>query len=280
MYYGIDEIKSLDIQAYIINRWERVLGYAYNYEYTRQAMNRYELQKLDLASYGLLGIFMILTWKFNVDRSIIAIILMYILTMVSEFENVLRNIRHSEMGIESLKRLENIGEYTDIPLDTENNSDLLNSDYELIFENVSGGYLNGQYVFDKICVNIKKGERVLIQGESGIGKTTLFNCLENLVSYEGNLYFQGINIKNIDRKELRDRICVIIQENLILDDSLSENLDPYGEYTLEEKINALKVVGWYDYNLQMNCCNLSKMERLSVALARVCLKKSRCLIIR
>lgn len=35
MYYGIDEIKSLDIQAYIINRWERVLGYAYNYEYTR-----------------------------------------------------------------------------------------------------------------------------------------------------------------------------------------------------------------------------------------------------
>lgn len=243
-------------------------------------MNRYELQKLDLASYGLLGIFMILTWKFNVDRSIIAIILMYILTMVSEFENVLRNIRHSEMGIESLKRLENIREYTDIPLDTENNSDLLNSDYELIFENVSGGYLNGQYVFDKICVNIKKGERVLIQGESGIGKTTLFNCLENLVSYEGNLYFQGINIKNIDRKELRDRICVIIQENLILDDSLSENLDPYGEYTLEEKINALKVVGWYDYNLQMNCCNLSKMERLSVALARVCLKKSRCLIIR
>lgn len=162
MYYGIDEIKSLDIQADIINRWERVLGYAYNYEYTRQAMNRYELQKLDLASYGLLGIFMILTWKFNVDRSIIAIILMYILTMASEFENVLRNIRHSEMGIESLKRLENIGEYTDIPLDTENNSDLLNSDYELIFENVSGGYLNGQYVFDKICVNIKKGERILI----------------------------------------------------------------------------------------------------------------------
>lgn len=29
----------------------------------------------------------------------------------------------------------------------------------------------------------------------------------------------------------------------------------------------------------MNCCNLSKMERLSVALARVCLKKSRCLLL-
>ena len=127
--------------------------------------------------------------------------------------------------------------------------------------------------------DIQKGERVLIQGESGIGKTTLFNCLENLIPYNGNIYFQGINIKNIDKKELRDKICVITQENFILDESLSDNLDPYNEYTYEEKISALKSVGWNTYDLQVNCSCLSKSERLSVALARVCLKNPDVLLL-
>lgn len=279
IYNGIREIEALDIQEYMIERWERTLGYAYNYEYTRQAINRYELQKIDLAAYGLLGVFMILTWKFSVNEGIVAVILMYILTMISEFENMLRNMRHAEIGIESLKRMEMMEEYAGDSLETEKHSNLLNSEYDIVFENVSGGYAAGQYVFDKICFNIRKGERVLIQGESGIGKTTLFTCLENLIKYEGNIYFRGVNIKNIDIKELRDKICVITQENLILDESLSENLDPYHEYTLEEKINALKVVGWQDYDLQVNCSRLSKSERLSVALARVCLKNPDVLLL-
>lgn len=279
IYNGIYEIEALNIKEYISDRWEKTLGNAYNYEYTRQAINRYELQKIDLVAYGLLGVFMILTWKVNIDGGIVAVILMYMLTMISEFENMLRNIRHAEIGMESLKRMEMMGKYSTDSLQTEIYSNIPNCEYDIVFENVSGGYVSEQYIFDKICFNIQKGERVLIQGESGIGKTTLFNCLENLIKYDGNIYFRGINIKNIDIKELRDKICVITQENFILDESLSDNLDPYNEYTYEEKINALKLVGWNEYDLQVNCSSLSKSERLSVALARVCLKNPDVLLL-
>ncbi len=279
IYNGIHEIEALNMEEYIIDRWERTLGNGYNYEYTRQAINRYELQKIDLAAYGLLGVFMILTWRFHVDGGLAAVIFMYMLTMISEFENMLRNARHAEIGIESLKRMEMMGEYSADSLQPERYSNIPDCGYDIVFENVSGGYVSGQYIFDKICINIQKGERVLIQGESGIGKTTLFNCLENLIPYNGNIYFQGINIKNIDKKELRDKICVITQENFILDESLSDNLDPYNEYTYEEKISALKSVGWNTYDLQVNCSCLSKSERLSVALARVCLKNPDVLLL-
>ncbi len=279
IYNGIREIEALNIQEYIVDRWEKVLGCAYDYEYTRQAINRYELQKIDLAAYGLLGVFMMLSWKFSVDEGMVAIILMYILTMISEFENMLRNIRHAEIGIESLKRLEMMQEYANGDLKTENYKNLLDEDYDIVFENVSGGYGAGQYIFDKISFQIKKGERVLIQGASGIGKTTLFNCLENLINYEGNIYFRGVNIKNMETKELRNKICVITQENLILDENLSENLDPYHEFTYEKKIEALKSIGWKDYDLQANCGNLSKSERLLIALARVYLKNPDVLLL-
>ena len=279
IYNGIYEIDALDIKEYISKKWEQTLENAYNYEYTRQAINRYELQKIDFAAYGMLSVFMVLTWRFNIDIGLIAVVLMYLLTMVSEFENMLRNIRHAEIGIESLKRMEMMSQYTTESLQTEICRDMPNCEYDIIFDNVSSSYVPGQYIFDKICFNIRKGERVLIQGSSGIGKTTLFNCLENLIKYDGNIYFRGINIKNINIKELRNKICVITQENFILDESLSDNLDPYNRYTYEEKISALKSVGWDISDLQKNCSSLSQSERLFVSLARVCLKNPDVLLL-
>lgn len=279
IYNGIYEIDALGIKEYITKMWELALENAYNYEYTRQAINRYELQKIDFAAYGMLGVFMILTWKFNINSGLIAVVSMYLLTMISEFENMLRNIRHAEIGIESLKRMESMSQYNMETMQKKTYRDISNREYDIIFDNVSSSYVPGQYIFDKICFNIRRGERVLIQGASGIGKTTLFNCLENLIGYDGNIYFCGINIQNISIKELRNKICVITQENFILDESLSDNLDPYNRYTYEEKISALKSVGWDVSDLQKKCSNLSKSERLFVSLARVCLKKPDVLLL-
>ena len=46
---------------------------------------------------------------------------------------------------------------------------------------------NGKQVLDKIDLSINDGERVLISGDSGIGKTTLFRCIAGLETYEGSI---------------------------------------------------------------------------------------------
>ncbi|OGZ85571.1 MAG: cell division ATP-binding protein FtsE [Candidatus Staskawiczbacteria bacterium RIFOXYD1_FULL_39_28] len=88
------------------------------------------------------------------------------------------------------------------------------------FENVSKIYQDNAVVLSNISFEIKEGEFVSIVGKSGAGKTTLLRLilgLENPTS--GEVYFKGMNVKDMDSlqlQEVRRKIGGIFQDYRLL----------------------------------------------------------------
>jgi ATP-binding cassette subfamily B protein len=82
------------------------------------------------------------------------------------------------------------------------------------FENVSFYYPGSSIAaLDNLSLEIKPGESLALVGENGSGKTTLIKLLTRLYTpSEGNIYLDGLNIKDWDIESLRAKIGVIFQD--------------------------------------------------------------------
>lgn len=97
---------------------------------------------------------------------------------------------------------------------------------ELAFENVSFRHQSssGNAVED-INFKIQRGESIAFVGPSGSGKTTLVKLLVGLyLPREGNIYYNGIPEKKIDKDELREQIGLVTQDTQLFSGSIRENL--------------------------------------------------------
>lgn len=85
---------------------------------------------------------------------------------------------------------------------------------------------NKQKVFSKISFNINDNEKLLIIGPSGCGKTTMIRCINGLETVDsGNIYLNNINIKDIDKVYLKNKIGMVFQNyNLFPHLTVGENI--------------------------------------------------------
>jgi len=75
----------------------------------------------------------------------------------------------------------------------------------------------------KIC----GGEKIGIVGRTGAGKSTLCNAFTRIVEKEsGNIYLDGVDISEINLRQLRENITIVPQDPTMYKGSLMYNLDP------------------------------------------------------
>lgn len=81
-------------------------------------------------------------------------------------------------------------------------------------------------IFNKISFNINDNEKLLIIGPSGCGKTTLIRCINGLEKIDsGNIYLNDVNVKNIDKVYLKNKIGMVFQNyNLFPHLTVGENI--------------------------------------------------------
>ncbi|HVE65907.1 MAG TPA: ATP-binding cassette domain-containing protein, partial [Thermoanaerobaculia bacterium] len=73
------------------------------------------------------------------------------------------------------------------------------------------------------------GKTIAIVGRSGSGKTTLVKCLTGLLEpTEGTIFFDGIDMKTLNYRDLRRQIGFVLQENHLFDDTIAGNI-AFGE---------------------------------------------------
>lgn len=158
------------------------------------------------------------------------------------------------------------------------------------FLNISFNF-NDKIIYKNASFKFTAGKMVLLMGESGIGKTTLFRMLAKLVNpSSGVIKINDKNICEIEHESYFNEIGFLIQEPVIFDDTIFSNIVLDDESILEnDVINALKAVKLWD-RVQMlkksiysligtGGVQLSSGEAQRLCLARLIAKKKSLLIL-
>lgn len=120
----------------------------------------------------------------------------------------------------------------------------------LEFRNVSFGYKNGgEYILKNLSFRIEKGQTVAVVGHNGAGKTTLSKLLMRLYDVtEGEILYNGINIKEYDLLLYRERFASVFQDYRVFAMTVSENVltEEVTEENAQVALNALRKAGVYE----------------------------------
>ncbi len=148
-----------------------------------------------------------------------------------------------------------------------------------------------QWVLKGISFKVKKGEKVAIVGESGVGKTTLVDLLPRLFDVtKGAILIDGIDIRKIRIKDLRSLISVVTQDVILFNDTIFNNI-LYGrpDASEEEVIRAAKLARAHDFIVELPegydtvvgdmGVRLSGGQRQRISVARAILKNAPILIL-
>ncbi len=160
---------------------------------------------------------------------------------------------------------------------------------DISFEKVAFKYVD-DYVLKDINLVVKKGEIVAIVGPSGAGKTSLVNLVARFYDpTEGSVKIDGIDLRDVTLKSLRDQIGIVTQEMLLFNDTVTNNI-AYGSegYSKEDIIRAAKIANAHDFIVNMpngydtvvgeRGFRISGGERQRLAIARAIFKNPPILI--
>lgn len=114
---------------------------------------------------------------------------------------------------------------------------------KITFKNVSFRYgSSDRESLKNIDITVKKGEKIAIVGYNGAGKSTLIKLLMHLYDpTDGEIRINGIDLKELDIKEYRQKIAAAFQDYQIFAASVAENViaDVYTEDKKKQVLNAL-----------------------------------------
>jgi len=99
---------------------------------------------------------------------------------------------------------------------------------------------------DNVSFKIKSLDRVAIIGTNGSGKSTIIKLLSGFFKQtEGEILFDGVNIRNIDREYLRTKLSIVSQKVVLFNRSVLDNIC-YATNTPKEEVvtilNKLKIM--------------------------------------
>ncbi len=157
---------------------------------------------------------------------------------------------------------------------------------EITYENVGFEYVEGKSVLKDINAKALVGQTIALVGNSGGGKTTFVNLLPRFYDVtKGAIKIDGIDIREITLKSLREKIAVVFQDNFLFSGTIRENImlgNP--EATPEEFKAAVKNahLGEFLSGLELDAdtiigergATLSGGQRQRVAIARAFIKNA------
>lgn len=92
-------------------------------------------------------------------------------------------------------------------------------------KDVSFSYNDEKTILKRINIEAFKGEKIAIVGPTGSGKTTIINLLNRFYdTKDGEIYFDDLNIKDINFYSLRKRIGIVLQNTILFSGTIRENL--------------------------------------------------------
>ena len=192
-------------------------------------------------------------------------------------------------GLAGAERIFNLLDTSKDRMEMITSENKIRLDGNIILKNVSFAY-SEKDVLNNISLEIPKGKKVALVGLSGSGKSTIANLIVRFFdNYNGQIFIENKDIKEIELVDLRNNISMVTQETILFNDSIANNIK-YGKLDAsEEEIkNVAETSGINEFskNLDNNLdtvigesgVKLSGGQRQRIAIARAILKNGPILI--
>jgi ABC-type multidrug transport system fused ATPase/permease subunit len=162
---------------------------------------------------------------------------------------------------------------------------------QVAFKNVQFSYPGRVDTLRDIDLNVSPGERIALVGPTGAGKTTMISLIPRFYDpIQGRIEIDGVDIRRMTLKSLRQQISLVQQEPLLFSDTIANNIR-YGrlDASVEEVVAATKAANAHDFIMGLpqqydtvigeRGARLSGGERQRISVARAFLKNAPILIL-
>ena len=159
------------------------------------------------------------------------------------------------------------------------------------FEHVHFGYVPEQVIIHDFSAKVSPGQKIAIVGPTGAGKTTMVKLLMRFYDVnDGAICLDGHNIKEFNRRDLRDAFGMVLQDTWLFKGTIMENIR-YGrlDATDAEVIAAAKAAhahhfiqtlpGGYQMELNEDASNVSQGQKQLLTIARAILADNKIMIL-
>ncbi len=159
------------------------------------------------------------------------------------------------------------------------------------FKNVWFAYNDDEWILKDVSFKVNAGEALALVGATGAGKSTIINLMNRFYEInKGDILIDGINIRDYNVEQLRQKIAIVLQDVFLFSDSIANNIslgnpDITNELIVEgaTKVGANVFInnlpGTYDFNPGERGSMLSMGQRQLIAFIRAYVYKPAILVL-
>ena len=288
---GIETIKNMNIESTINERMEALYLKSLNDNFFYQNINTMESFLKELITtigtllFQFIGIYFVMNQKMTLGylMSLTALANCFLEPIIN-FIQLNKEYFYSK---NSLKRINHLFEVKEENLCTKTN---FVADGKISFQSLSFSYNQEKNILESITFDILKGNKVIILGDSGSGKSTILKLL--LKYYEINrnmIYLNGIDLNDYSISDVRNSIGLMSQNEILYTDTILNNITLYQEIDSNKWLDICKITYVDDFvknfflgyqtKLEENGLNLSGGQRQRLLLARLLLQEKKIILI-
>ena len=292
---GLRVIKGFNAEDYFNSKFQDSTSRFY--KYSNSLLNRQNLAS-PMSEFLGIGVIAILLWyggslvlvdkTLAPDAFIVYMGLAYnILTPAKAISKAIYGVKKGDAAAERVLEILN----TKSPLADKENA-LFKGEFNtgISLENVSFKYQD-EYVLKNFSLEIPKGKTVAFVGQSCSGKSTIANLLTRFYDVnEGSIKIDGIDIKDITKKSLRNLQGLVSQDSILFNDTIKNNiLLGVNNKTDQEILGAAQIANahefikdlpnGYDFNIGDSGNKLSGGQKQRLSIARAVLKNPPIMIL-
>lgn len=286
-----ETIKGLNIEGSTILKFSNIYTKGLNDMYYSEKINNLLIiSKNIVADFGTLFISficfqLIMTGIMDVGKYMtVTILLPYLIIPCEDIVDIINDFYYTKS---SIARAGNLLENEVEKIAVEKRLDVFGN---IIIKDLDYTFNNKNYIIQKLNLEIKSREKVLIMGASGSGKSTLLKLIYHYYPIErGKILINSYDINDYSLSDIRKKIVYISQNEILYSNTIRNNI------LLERKVDTetfLRIcqmtkvdeivnnhLEGYDYFLEENGANISGGQRQRIILARSLLKDSNIIMI-